>query len=74
MDNVTPITAAGKPNKATAERIEEQRVRIFRAMNLVGTTVLSLDQEDDLDQRGTLEAAYEILDEVALELNVISGQ
>jgi hypothetical protein len=58
MDNVTSITTAGNPKKHAAERIEEQRVRIFRAMNLVGTTVLSLGQDHDLDdQRGTLEAA-----------------
>jgi hypothetical protein len=72
-DNVTPITAAGKPNTVMAERIEEQRIRIFRAMNFVWTTELSLG-EDNLDQRGTLEAAYEVLNEVVLELNALSGQ
>jgi hypothetical protein len=48
--NVTPITAAEKPEKETADRIEEQRGRIFRAMNLVGTTVLSLNQDTHQDQ------------------------
>lgn len=67
-DNVIPFTAAGKPDEAAgAERIEKQRVRIFRAMNLVWTTVLSLG-DDALDQRGTLEAAYEVLEEVVSEL------
>jgi hypothetical protein len=71
-NNVTPITAAGKPEKETADRIEEQRGRI-RAMNLVQTTALSMN-EDEMDQKGTLETAYELLNDIALELNVISGQ
>jgi hypothetical protein len=71
-NNVTPITAAGKLKEETAERIEELRARIFRAMNLVETTRLSLSQDHELDRRGTLEGAYEILDEVASELNTIS--
>jgi hypothetical protein len=65
-----------------AERIEEQRVLIYRAMNFVRTTQLSLnlrsdrspDSVDDLSRSGTLDAAYEILDSVAMELNAISGK
>jgi hypothetical protein len=77
MSNVTPITAAKKLDKVMAERLEELRVRIFRAMNFVWTTEFSLQSawgDDALDQRGALEAAYEILGEVASELNAISGQ
>ena len=70
-DNVTLITAAKKTDRVMAERIEDQRALILRAMNLIRTTELSLG--DALDQRGTLEAAYEVLDEVALELNAISS-
>ena len=67
-----PIPSAHKPSKAVAERIEEQRQRLFRAMNLVGTTAPSCG-EDDLDRQDTLDAANEVMDGVALELCAISG-
>jgi hypothetical protein len=52
--------------------IEEQRQRLFRAMNLVGTTALSCD-EGDSNRKGTLEAAHEIMNDVAAQLEAIGS-
>jgi hypothetical protein len=62
----------GNPQKldaATSEAIERQRVRMFRAMNLVDVTAMSCD-EGDVSRRGALEAAH---GDIAMELNNISG-
>jgi hypothetical protein len=72
-DNVTPIGAAKATPRAVAVRIEMLRQRCFRAMSFVETTRRALDQDEQLSERQTLEAAWEILDKVAQEMNEISG-
>lgn len=73
MSNGAPITASGKPSTAVAIRIERQRIRLFRALNFVAVTSRALDQDDFIMERDVLKAAFDIINDVALELNAISG-
>jgi hypothetical protein len=66
QDHITPAPAL-------AIEIERQRIRLFRAMALVETTKNALPKYEQLSERDTLAAAYEIMDEVAGKLNEISG-
>ena len=66
---------AAAPRKiapATAIHLEQLRQRLFRAMSFVHTTRQALDH-DLYCERDTLFAAFKIVDEVAGELNNISG-
>ena len=47
-------------------------VRLFRAMNFVRTVERALDQDEIMAERDCLAAAFEIMHDVALELNNIS--
>jgi hypothetical protein len=67
-DNITPISAARKPNAELARLLNEQINQVYRAKNLVGTTAKSLDENDN-DRRGTLEAACEVLQDIVDELD-----
>jgi hypothetical protein len=66
----------GKAETALApeavEAIKRQRDQLFDAMAFVDTTVDSLDEED-ISQRGTLRAAYRLLDDIAGKLELIGS-
>jgi hypothetical protein len=72
MSTEKPQTIEPLP-RATAEAIEAERAKLFRAMALVEVTERALDSEEQRSERDLLEMAYEILDGVAAALNVISG-
>jgi hypothetical protein len=70
-DNVTPISAARRPNEEMKRLLQEQVGGAYRPRNLVGTTLKSIDERDS-DRIGTLEVACEVLDKLAEDLDEIS--
>jgi hypothetical protein len=67
------------PNREQLEaRVEDQRMRLYRAKNLVGVTRFQLSEGADgasisiEDCEGTLESAEEVLEEVLEALDVVT--
>lgn len=77
-NNVTPIAAMRPIPPKASEEIERQRVRLFRAINLVQTTAnameaIMVERAECIAEHGTLEAAVELMNDIAFRLNDISG-
>ena len=62
----------GKLAPEVVEAIERQRTRLFQAMAFVEVTEMTFGEEE-VSQRQTLKAAYKLLDDIAMRLDLVGS-